>query len=91
MGGPPQLVVSGCPHLPDDPAGDGAPHRGVEVGGEAALGLHGGEVLDLIASAAAQVLPEPVHQLREMQRVERGSPIVIRAGSTATPSDVTRP
>src|SRR5690606_25748574 len=77
VGGPPELVVGGGADLADDAAGDGAAHGGVEVGGEPALGFDGGEVLDLVAGAAAQVLPEPVHQLREVQRVEGGAPVVV--------------
>ena len=59
VGGQPELVVRGGPHLPDDSAGDGAPHGGVQVGGQTALGLDGGEVLGPIAGAAAQVCQNP--------------------------------
>ena len=41
------------------------------------MGFDGGEVLDLVAGAAAQVLPEPVHQLREVQRIQRRAPVVV--------------
>ncbi|HEX2563214.1 MAG TPA: hypothetical protein VHK25_04825, partial [Acidimicrobiales bacterium] len=54
--------------------GDRTPDGRVQVRCAAALGFDGGEVLDLVAGATAQVLPEPVDQLREMQRVERGPP-----------------
>jgi hypothetical protein len=66
--------------LADDGAGDGAAHGRVQVRGEAALGLDGGEVLGPVAGAAAQVLPEPVHQLGEMQGVQRGAPVVVARG-----------
>ena len=46
-------------------------------GGEASLGLDGGEVLHLVPGAAAQVLPPPVQQPWEQQRVQRGAAVVI--------------
>jgi hypothetical protein len=52
-------------------AGDGAAHRDVDVRGEAPLWFDGGEVLDVVAEVAAQVLDEPVEQRREVQRVPR--------------------
>jgi hypothetical protein len=41
------------------------------------LGFEDGEVLHPVASAPPQVLLEPVDQLREVQRVQRGPPIVV--------------
>jgi hypothetical protein len=43
------------------------------------LGFDGGEVLEVVAEVAAQVLDEPVEQRREVQRVTRG-PLVVVAG-----------
>jgi hypothetical protein len=60
-----------------DLAGDRPAYRGVQVWSEPALGLDDREVLDLVAGAAAQVLPEPVHQLGEVQGVERGPAVVV--------------
>ncbi len=56
--GPPGGVVGGPGHGFDDASRDGATDGGVQVRREAALGLDGGEVLDLVPGAAAQVLPE---------------------------------
>ncbi len=50
----------------------------MQVRCEASLGFQGGEVLDVPADRAAQVLKEPVDQLREVQRVPRGAPVVVR-------------
>ena len=44
---------------------------------EAALRFDGGEVLQVVAAVAAQVLDEPVEQRGEVQRVPRGRHIVI--------------
>jgi hypothetical protein len=41
------------------------------------LRLHRGEVLHLVAGATTQVLPEPVHQLRKMQRIQHRPPVAI--------------
>jgi hypothetical protein len=49
----------------------------VEVRGTSLLGLDGAEVLHLPPDTAAGVLPEPIQQRREMDRVPRGPPIVI--------------
>jgi hypothetical protein len=59
-GGPPDLVVGGGDDLAEFGAGDGAADGEVDVRGEAALGFDGGEVLQVIAGVAAQVLDEPV-------------------------------
>jgi hypothetical protein len=53
---PPHLVVGGGFDLAHDPAQDRPPGRRVQVGGEPPSGFDGGEVLDLVARAAAQVL-----------------------------------
>jgi hypothetical protein len=57
--------------------GDGAADGEVDVRGEAALGFDGGEVLQVIAGEPAQVLDEPVEQRGEVQRVPRGTCVVI--------------
>jgi len=49
----------------------------MQVMGATPLALVGGEVLDPVAGAAAEVLPEPVHQLREVDGVERRTPVVV--------------
>src|SRR5262249_29818186 len=41
------------------------------------LGLDGGEVLDVVAEDAAQVLDEPVEQRSEVQRIPRGPLVVV--------------
>ena len=64
-------------HLAQFAAGDGAADRHVHVRREAALRLDGGEVLQVIAAVAAQVLDEPVEQRGEVQRVPRGRGVVI--------------
>jgi hypothetical protein len=57
----------------------------VRVRREAALGFDGGEVLQVVAGQAAQVLDEPVEQRGEVQRVPRGRGVVIavRVGGCA--------
>jgi len=52
----------------------------VDVRGEAALGFDGGEVLQVVAEVATQVLDEPVEQRGKDQRVPRGPVIVVGAG-----------
>src|SRR3569833_2617501 len=46
--------------------------------GESALWFDGGEVLDVVADEAAQVLHEAVDQFGEVQRVPSRPPVVIR-------------
>ena len=84
-GRPPHLHVGGLDDLADGGAGDGAADRGVQMRGESVLGFDGGEVLHPVAGAPAQVLPEPVDQLREVQRVQRGPPVVIAVGVDRRP------
>jgi hypothetical protein len=74
---PPDLVVGRRPDLPHDLSRDRASDGRVQVGDQTALGLDGGEVLDVVARTATQVLPEPIHQLRKVQRVEGGPPVVV--------------
>ena len=76
-GGPPHLVVGRGDHLAQFAAGDGAADRHVHVRREPALRFDGGEVLQVIAAVAAQVLDEPVEQRGEVQRVPRGRGVVI--------------
>ncbi|MDQ4102770.1 MAG: hypothetical protein M3186_03285 [Actinomycetota bacterium] len=63
----------------------------MEVRGAAALGFDGAEVLHVPTDAAAAVLPEPVEQRGEVDRVARRPPVVVRVGVTAAPSASTRP
>jgi hypothetical protein len=76
--GPRQLGVGGGGDVLDGLARDDAPDSGMQVRREAALRFDGGEVLDLVPGAAAQVLPEPVDDLREVQRVHRGPVVIVR-------------
>ena len=88
-GGPPDLVVGGGDDLPQVGAGDGAADRDVRVRGEPLLRFDGGEVLDVVAEVAAQVLDEPVEQRREVDRVPRGPLVVVgrRVGRGAVRAD----
>ena len=76
--GPPDLVIGRGDHLAQVSAGDGAADRHVHVRGEPSLRLDGGEVLDVVAEVAAQVLDQPVEQRGEVQRVA-GGPLVVVA------------
>ena len=78
-GWPPDLVIGRGEHLAQLGAGQGAAHGDVDVRGQPPLGFDGGEVLDVVAEEAAQVLDEPVEQRREVQRVPR-RPLVVVAG-----------
>ena len=51
----------------------------MQVRGQAALRFDGGEVLHVEPDRPAQVLPEPVHQLREVDRVPGRGPVVVGA------------
>ena len=77
MGRPPDLVVGRGGDGAEFGAGDRTPDGGVEVRGAAFLGFDGAEVLHVPADAAAGVLPEPVHQRGEVDRVSGGPPVVI--------------
>jgi hypothetical protein len=55
-------VVGGGQDLAQLGAGQGAADGDVNMRGEAPLGFDGGEVLDVVAEEAAQVLSEPVEQ-----------------------------
>ena len=55
-GGPPGLVIGGGNDLPQLVAGDCAAQGDAHVRGEAPLGFDGGEVLEVVAEEAAQVL-----------------------------------
>src|SRR5262249_61617455 len=76
-GWPPDLVVGGGDALAQCAAGDGTADRYVHVRGEPPLWFDGGEVLQVIAAVAAQVLDEPVDQRGEVQRVPRGRRVVV--------------
>jgi hypothetical protein len=75
--GPPDLVVGRGEHAAQIGAGDGAADGEVDVGGEAPLGFDGGEVLDVVAEEAAQVLHEPVEQGGEVQGVAGRGGVVV--------------
>jgi len=76
---PPDLMVGGAGDLPDELAGQGASHGGVQVRCSALLRLDAGEVLAVPAGRSAEVLPEPVDQQPEVDRVA-GGPAVVVAG-----------
>src|SRR5215471_11143494 len=82
---PPDLVVGGSEDLAQLGTGDSAPDRDVDVRGEAALRLDGGEVLDVVSGEAAKVLDEPVEQRGEADCVPHGPLVVvtIRVGRSA--------
>jgi hypothetical protein len=63
----------------------------VEVGGAALLGFDGAEVLHLPPDAAPSVLPEPVHQRREVDGVAGGPPVVIGVGVYRRPVTINLP
>ncbi len=73
---PPDLVVGGGDDLAQLGAGDRAADGDVDVRGEAFLRFDRGEVLEVLADEAAQVLDEPVEQRGEVQRVA-GGPLVV--------------
>ena len=78
--GPPDLVVGGGQDPAELGAGDGAAHGDVDVRGEPPLRFDGGEVLQVVAEVAAQVLDEPVEQRGEGQRVPGRPVVVVGAG-----------
>ena len=80
VGGPPHLVVGGGGDLAQELARDGAAYSGVQVRCAAALWFDGGEVLDVPADRAAEVLPEPVDQVPEVDRVAGGGAVVVALG-----------
>ena len=88
-GGPPDLVVGGGDDLAEFGAGDGAADGDVDVRGEPPLGFDGGEVLEVMADEAAQVLDEPVEQRGEVQRVAGGVAIIVgvRVGGCSVLAD----
>ena len=74
---PPDLVVGRGQDLPQVRAGDRAAHGEMDMRGQPPLRLDGGEVLQVVAEEAAQVLDEPVEQGREVQRVPGGPGVVV--------------
>ena len=82
-------MVGGGDDLAEFGAGDGAADGEVDVRGEPPLGFDGGEVLQVIAGEAAQVLDEPVEQRGEVQRVPRGARVVVgvRVGGCSVLAD----
>jgi hypothetical protein len=77
VGGPPHLVIGRLGDRPQLRPGNRAPDGGMEVRCPAFLGFDGAEVLHIPADTAAGVLPEPVHQGREVDRIPSRPPIVI--------------
>ena len=77
MGGPPHLVIGRGGDCAQFRARDGPPDGGVEVGCAAALRFDRAEVLHLPAHTPAGVLPEPIHDLREVDGVAGGAPVVV--------------
>ena len=75
--GPPDLVVGGGQDAADLGPGNGTAQGDVDVRGEPPLGFDSGEVLQVVAEVAAQVLDEPVEQRGEGQRVPGGPVIVV--------------
>ena len=78
-------MVSGGQDPADLGAGDGAAHGDVDVRGEPPLRFDGGEVLEVVAEVAAQVLDEPVEQRGEGQGVPGRPVIVVAAGVGGCP------
>jgi hypothetical protein len=76
-GWPPDLVIAGGDGLPQLGAGEGAADGDVDVRGKAALRLDRGEVLDVVAEEAAQVLDQPVEQPGEVQGVAGRAGVVV--------------
>ena len=77
MVGPPDLVVGGGDDLAGNLVRDRAPQRGVQMRCSAFLRFHGREVLHLPAQDATQVLHQAVHQRGEVDRISRGTPVVV--------------
>ncbi|OLM08275.1 hypothetical protein Ae505Ps2_6254 [Pseudonocardia sp. Ae505_Ps2] len=80
VGGPPDLVVGRGGDRSEFGAGDGAADGGVEVGCSAFLGFDGAEVLHVPTHTAPRVLPEPVEQFREVDRIPRRPAVVVGVG-----------
>ena len=89
--GPPDLVVGGGQDAADLGPGHGAAHGDVDVRGEPPLGFDGGEVLQVAAEVATQVLDEPVEQGGEGQRVAGGAIIMVGGRVGGCPVQPTRP
>jgi hypothetical protein len=63
---PPHLVIGRRGDGPQLRSWDSSTDGGVEVGSAAFLGLDGAKLLHLPTDAATGVLPEPIHQRREV-------------------------
>src|SRR5437764_15288324 len=74
---PPDLVVGGRGDCPQLRARNGAPDRGMKMRCPAFLRFDGAEVLHVPPDAATGVLPESIDQRGEVDRVPRGTPVVI--------------
>ena len=79
LGRPPDLVIRGGDHLPDQGARHGAPDSRVQVRRQPLLRLDRGEVLHRPPAGAAEVLPEPVDQGAKVDRIARRPPVVVGA------------
>ncbi len=77
MVGPPDLVVGRGGDGAQLGAWNGSANGGVEVRGAAFLGFNSAEVLHLPPDTTAGVLPEPIHQRREVNRIPSSPPVVI--------------
>jgi hypothetical protein len=76
-GRPPDLQVGALGDRLDHLPGNRTAQGGVQVRGQAPLWFDAGEVLDLVTGSPAQVLDPPVHELGEVQRIQRRAPVVI--------------
>ena len=77
MGWPPHLVIGRGGNGPQLCSGNRTPDGGVEVRRTPFLRFDGAEVLHLPPHTAPGVLPEPIHQRREVDRVAGRPPVVI--------------
>jgi hypothetical protein len=75
--GPPDLVIGRGENLAQLSAGHGSADRHVNVRGQPFLRLDNGEVLQVVADQAAQVLDQAVEQRGEVQRVAGGSLVAV--------------
>ncbi len=88
---PPHLVIRGGRDRAQLGARDATPDRGVEVRCPATLWFDGSEVLHVPPNTAASVLPEPVDDLREVDRVPSRPPVVVAVRVPCGPVLVYRP
>jgi hypothetical protein len=84
--GPPQRHVGGGGDGLERGPGDRAAQGDVEMRGEAHLGLDGAEVLHPVAGGATQVLEPAVHQLGEVQGIQRRPSVVVTVRADRNPA-----